>query len=106
MTAYSVNHMERMPHEYYGANFSDMWFHSGTMEMDILADCMRDADIIEHEDYGPGVLLWNHMTKYRIHPSYSPAMVHNTIVRKEFEHLDGLVDYEEIRDRFKGWVGR
>lgn len=106
MTAYTENLMERMPHEYYGANFSDIIFMGSSHVMDILGDCMRDASFEKHGERGPGTLLWKHMTARQIHPNNSDSLRHYAIFRENFTHLDPVSDYQQIVKEGRTWKHR
>jgi hypothetical protein len=110
----------KFPSEFNYNNFDDVLFYGDSPTMDLVGDISATYKILHSEAlvaadeatldlnptmwYGPGCLLYEHMTNLSIHPDdsrgFEYAVVRSTAVDDE---LDGIKDYEQIRKKWFDW---
>jgi hypothetical protein len=117
---YSCTFIGKFPSEFNYNNFDDVLFYGDSPTMDLIGDIYATNRLLHSNErvglvestlnldptmwYGPGCLLYNHMTKLSIHPDgsrgFEYAVVRSTSVD---ENLDGIKDYEKIRKKWFEW---
>ena len=118
MTCYTVTPVSRLTFEFNYPNFDDVMFYGDSPTMDAISDIYdvhntqfrtvsRDEQLNSLNAnpnlfYGPGALLYEHMTNLGIHPEGN-RVVEYAVVRDTSAELDGVEDYAEIRKRWFEW---
>ena len=117
---YTVTPISKFPSEFNYNNFDDVLFYSDSKTMDLVGDIYYTYKIVHNDDaiaknqsslntdptmwYGPGCMLYEHLTNLSIHPDgsrgFEYAVVRQTAVDAG---LDGLNDYYEIRKKYFEW---
>ena len=117
---YTLTPISKFPSEFNYNNFDDVLFYGDSPTMDLIGDIygtyktLHTQELVDAQDagmdikpdmwYGPGCLLYEHMTNLSIHPDGNRiveyAVVRSTAVE---ENLDGIYDYEKIRQKWFDW---
>lgn len=117
---YAVTPISKFPSEFNYNNFDDVLFYGDSKTMDLVGDIYYTYKILHNDDavaknqsslntdptmwYGPGCMLYEHLTNLSIHPDgsrgFEYAVVRSTAVEAG---LDGLDDYYEIRKKYFEW---
>ena len=117
---YTCTPISKFPQEFNYNNFDDVLFYGDSPTMDLIGDIystyktLHTAELIEQQHagidiqtdmwYGPGCLLYEHLTNLGIHPEGARvieyAVVRSTAVE---EKLDGIKDYDKIRKKWFEW---
>jgi hypothetical protein len=117
---YTVTPISKFPSEFNYNNFDDVMFYGDSKTMDLVGDIYDTYKILHNPDalaknessvntdptmwYGPGCMLYEHLTNLSIHPDgsrgFEYAVVRSTAVDAG---LDGLDDYMEIRKKYFEW---
>lgn len=120
MMAYTSTPISKFPTEFNYNNFDDVMFYGDSATMDLIADLystyktLHSTELVAQQDksmdlqpdmwYGPGCLLYEHLTNLGIHPDGNRvteyAVVRSTVVA---EKLHGITDYAEIRKKWFEW---
>ena len=120
LVGYTCTPISKFPTEFNYNSFDDVMFYGDSATMDLMADLystyrtLHTAELIEIQNssmdlqpdmwYGPGCLLYEHLTNLGIHPEGNRvveyAVVRSTAVA---EKLDGIKDYEKIRKKWFEW---
>ena len=118
--AYTCTAISKFPTEFNYNNFDDVLFYAQSPVMDLLGDLyatykhLHSADLVAANEagidlqpdmyYGPGCLIYEHLTNLGIHPDGNRhieyAVVRSTAVE---ENLDGIYDYDKIRRKWFEW---
>lgn len=120
MVCYTCTPISKFPQEFNYNNFDDVLFYGDSPTMDLVGD-IYDRNRQRHTPYlvdktnagknldvtmwyGPGCSLYDHCTDLGIHPEgvrvIEYAVVRSTAVA---EKLDGLNDYQKIRQKWFDW---
>jgi hypothetical protein len=117
---YSCTPISKFPTEFNYNNFDDVLFYGDSPTMDLVADIYATNRILHSiekvtakEDtvdldptmwFGPGCLLYEHLTNLGIHPDCSRPFDY-AVVRESavLENLNGITDYDEIRRKWLDW---
>jgi hypothetical protein len=117
---YTCTFTSKFATEFNYNNFDDVLFYGDSPTMDLVGDISATYKILHAPElvaienssldldptmwYGPGCLLYEHMTNLSIHPDSSRgfeyAVVRSTAVDAR---LDGIKDYEQIRKKWFEW---
>jgi hypothetical protein len=117
---YSCTFLNKFPSEFNYNNFDDVLFYGNSPTMDLVGDIyatykrlhtveaisksVESLNLDTTQWYGPGCLIYEHLTNLGIHPDCSRgfeyAVVRSTSVD---ENLDGIMDYEKIRRKWFDW---
>lgn len=120
LVAYTCTPISKFPNEFNYNSFDDVMFYGDSATMDLMGDLystyqtLHSLELIEQQNssmdlqpdmwYGPGCLLYEHLTNLGIHPEGNRvteyAVVRSTAVS---EKLDGITDYEKIRKKWFEW---
>lgn len=117
--AYTCTGISKFPTEFNYNNFDDVLFYGQSPVMDLIGDLyatyknLHSADLIAVNEagvdlqpdmfYGPGCLIYEHLTNLGIHPDaryIEYAVVRSTSVE---ENLNGIKDYDTIRKKWFEW---
>jgi hypothetical protein len=120
MVGYTCTPISKFPQEFNYNNFDDVLFYGDSPTMDLMGDIystyktLHTAELFDQQNssmdlqpdlwYGPGCLMYEHMTNLGIHPEGARvieyAVVRSTAVA---ENLDGIYDYDKIRKKWFDW---
>lgn len=117
---YTITPISKFPSEFNYNNFDDVLFYGDSKTMDLVGDLyatyktLHTPEAIDKNEasfnldttlwYGPGCLLYEHLTNLSIHPDgsrgFEYAVVRSTAVD---DNLDGINDYDKIRKKWFEW---